>query len=132
MRDSNFPKRQINRWNQCLTAQERGGAKQSALEEAAAAKRAAGGRVPPFQAAPVPPTLRQPAPLPPVAKKPPTAPQPFNLASEARHHEARVPSFFPPVCRIDPAGCELMLSREPGDPKYPLPNALQLNLTQRQ
>ncbi|EIE18680.1 hypothetical protein COCSUDRAFT_45164 [Coccomyxa subellipsoidea C-169] len=73
-----------------LSTEERGGAKQLALEEAAAAKRAAGGRVLPFQAAPVPPTLRQPAPLPPVAEKPPTAPQPFNLASEARHHQAVV------------------------------------------
>jgi hypothetical protein len=40
-----------------------------------------------FRAAPVPPTLRHPAQLPPVPEKLPTAPMPFKLASEARHHE---------------------------------------------
>ncbi|CAL8464329.1 g3864 [Coccomyxa elongata] len=71
-----------------LSTEERGGAKQSALEKAAAAKRAAEAAVPAFRAAPVPPTLRQRARLPPVPEKAPTAPEPFHLISEARHREA--------------------------------------------
>lgn len=84
---------ETDRAEKSSASQERGGARQSALEEATAAKRAAEGRVPPFHAAPVPPTLTHQAPLPPVAEKPPTSQQPFNLISEVRHHEVRVPSL---------------------------------------